>query len=266
MDIDQNISLYFEENRYGNFCLIENDLISNFIRDKGHWEEHLCYFYSKIIKPNSVVLDGGANIGFHTIQFAYLANEGKVYAFEPQPLIYNVLSTNILINGFTNIVSQYRLGLSDKESTEVLTSILNPSITGFGDTIDEYCVNWGGRGFVEGDSEEKAMTITIDSFNIPTLDFIKLDIQGFEYKALLGGINTIKNNMPTIFIENYDGRCGDDEEVKKRERNPIDLLLNLGYKGYRFIFGNNDDCIFTVNQDVISLIENEKHIKFEIIK
>jgi len=266
MNIDQNISLYFKENKYGNFCLIENDLISNFIKDNGHWEEHLCYFYSKIIKPDSIILDGGANIGFHTIQFAYLANKGKVYAFEPQSLIYNVLSTNILINGFSDIVSQYRLGLSDKESTETFTSILNPGISGFGDTINEFCINWGGRGFIEGDGDEEATTVTIDSFNIPKLDFIKLDIQGFEYKALLGGINTIKNNMPTIFIENYDGRCSDDEEVKKRERDPIDWLLNLGYKGYRLLFGNGDDCIFTTDQDVILLIENEKDIKIEIIK
>jgi FkbM family methyltransferase len=254
-----DISLYFKESKYGNFCLIENDLISNYINNYGVWEEHLYYFYSKIIKPDSVILDGGANIGFHTIQFAKLASQGKVYAFEPQSLIYNVLSTNILINGLSNVVSQHKLGLSDNESIETFTAMENPGVT-----MNESYINWGGRGFTEKDGNEEAITTTIDNFNISKLDFIKLDIQGFEYKALMGGINTIKKNMPTIFIENYDGRCA--EYQIEQERAPIDLLLGLGYKGYRLLIGNQDDCIFTLNEEVISLIENENNVKFEIIK
>jgi len=92
------------------------------------------------------------------------------------------------------------------------------------------------------------------------LDFIKLDIQGFEYKALMGGINTIKNNMPTIFIENYDGRCA--EYQIEQERAPIDLLLSWGYEGYRLLIGNCDDCIFTNNKDILNIITN---INFEKI-
>jgi FkbM family methyltransferase len=254
-----DISIYFKETEFGNFCLIENDLISNYINNYGYWEEHLYYFYSRIIKPDSVVLDGGANIGFHTVQFAKLASQGKVYAFEPQSLIYNVLSTNILINGLSDVVLQHKLGLSDIESIQVLSNISNPDIT-----FSENCINWGGRGFTEGDGDEESTTITIDSFNISRLDFIKLDIQGFEYKALIGGINTIKKSMPTIFIENYDGRCA--EYQIEQERAPIDLLLSLGYKGYRLLIGNQDDCVFTLNEEVMSLIENEKNIKFETIK
>ena len=121
-----DISIYFKETEFGNFCLIENDLISNCINNYGYWEAHLHYFYSRLIKEDDIILDGGANIGFHTVQFAKLANKGKVYAFEPQPLIFNILSTNSLFNGLSDIIQQYRLGLSDKESTETLTSIDNP--------------------------------------------------------------------------------------------------------------------------------------------
>jgi FkbM family methyltransferase len=254
-----SISLYFKESKYGHFCLIENDLISNCINHYGYWEEHLYSLYSQIIKENFTIIDGGANLGFHTIQFGKLANKGKIYAFEPQNLIYNVLSTNILINNLNDTVEQHKLGLSDKESIEVFTSMENPGVT-----MNEFCINYGGRGFTEKDGDEKAKTTTIDNLNIDKLDFIKLDIQGFENKALIGGIKTIKNNMPTIFIENYDGRC--DEKIKEQERAPIDLLLNLGYKGYRMLVGNNDDCIFTINPEVVALIENKNKVKFEIIK
>ena len=253
-----DVSLYFKESKYGHFCLIENDLISNCINSYGFWEEHLYNLYSQIIKEDYVVLDGGANIGFYTVQFAKLANKGKVHAFEPQNLIYNVLSSNILFNGLSDIVSQYKLGLSDIESIETFTSMENPGVT-----MGEYFINWGGRGFTEKDGGEEAKIVTIDSFNLNKLDFIKLDIQGFEYKALIGGINTIKNNMPTIFIENYDGRCADYQI--EQERAPIDLLLELGYEGYRLLIGNGDDCIFTINKDIITLIE-KSNFNFEKIK
>jgi len=254
-----DISIYFKETEFGNFCLIENDLISNCINNYGYWEAHLHYFYSKLIKEDDIVLDGGANIGFHTVQFAKLANKGKVYAFEPQPLIFNVLSTNSLFNGLSDIIQQYRLGLSDEESTETLTSMNNPGVY-----MADDCINWGGRGFTEKDGTDKANTITIDSFNLPKLNFIKLDIQGFEYKALMGGNKTIKKNKPIIFIENYDGRCGEDIEVQKRERAPIDLLLSWGYKGYRLLTGNGDDCIFTID-NIDDIIQNS-NCSYEIIK
>lgn len=254
-----SVSLYFKESKYGYFCLIEDDLISNYINAYGYWEEHLFSLYSQIIKEDFIIIDGGANLGFHTVQFGKLASKGKIYSFEPQNLIYNVLSTNILVNNLSNTVEQFKLGLSDCESIEIFTSVENPSIT-----MGEFCINWGGRGFTEKDGNEKAKTTTIDSFNIDKLDFIKLDIQGFEYKALMGGIKTIKNNMPTIFVENYDGRC--DEKIKEQERAPIDLLLDLGYKGYRMLIGNSDDCIFTINPEVMDLVENKNKVNFEIIK
>jgi FkbM family methyltransferase len=255
--MEQNISIYFKQTDFGNFCLLQNDLISNFINDYGCWEGHLYNLYREIINEDDIVLDGGANIGFHTVQFASIANKGKVYAFEPQALIYNILSTNILFNGASHIIHQYKLGLSDKESTETLTPMDNSGIY-WSDT----CINWGGRGFTEGGTEE-AQTIALDSFNLDKLDFIKLDIQGFEYKALMGGINTIKKNMPTIFIENYDGRCA--EHLVEQERAPIDLLLSLGYNGYRLNIGNCDDCIFTTDEKIVEIIKKYDY-NFEIIK
>jgi hypothetical protein len=44
----------------------------------------------------------------------------------------------------------------------------------------------------------------------------------------------------------------------------INNLINQN--GYRLLIGNQDDCIFTLNEEVISLIENKNNIKFEIIK
>ena len=90
------MNIYFKETDYGTFCLLEKDLISSCINNYGYWEQHLYLFYSNFIKPDFVILDGGANLGFHTVQFGFLGS--KVYSFEPQSYVYNQLCANILFN------------------------------------------------------------------------------------------------------------------------------------------------------------------------
>lgn len=233
------MNIYFKETQFGHFCLIEDDLISNFINNYGYWEQHLYYFYSQFIKSDDVVLDGGANIGFHSIQFAKLANKGKVYAFEPQPMIFNVLSTNSLINGTSDIIKQYRLGLSNTKDKLKMTPLNEQKFS-------ENCINYGGRGITDSDlGEEEVELINIDSLNLSKLDFIKLDIQGFELKAFEGGENTIKSNYPIMFIENYTNLETDQQALQ--------LLNDWGYISYRLLCTEHkEDCI---------MLHPEKHIK-----
>ncbi len=249
----EDISLYFKQSSFGQFCLVEKDLISNNINTTGVWEPHLYYFYSQFIKADYVVVDGGANIGFHSVQFAKLASEGKVYCFEPQPLIFNVLSTNSLLNGLSNIISQYRLGLGDKPNNLRMTPLQKQ-------VFNENCINWGGRGLTDGqEGEEIVETITLDSLNLKKLDLIKLDVQGFEYKAFMGGEKTIKKHTPIIFLENYPTSEIDQKVIK--------LLKNWGYAKYRLLCTQyKEDCILLnpkIHNKEIEFIENQKQYSWE---
>jgi FkbM family methyltransferase len=249
------MNIYFKEIQFGHFCLIEKDLISNCIANYGYWEQHIHYFYSQFIKPNSIIIDGGANIGFHSIQFAKLANQGKVYCFEPQPLIFNVLSTNILINGATDIVKQFRLGLGDKEENLKMTPLSEQFFS-------ENCINYGGRALTNSDEGEEEVQLTnIDSLNLPKLDLIKLDVQGFELKTLLGGKDTISTYHPIIFVENYLN-LEDDKKV-------IKLLKEWGYQIYRLLCTENqEDCIAlypSKHTEEIKFIETQNNIKYNKI-
>jgi FkbM family methyltransferase len=245
------MNIYFKETQFGHFCLIENDLISNCINNYGYWENHLQYFYTQFIKPNDIIIDGGANMGFHSIQFAKLANQGKVYCFEPQPLIFNVLSTNILINGATDIVKQFRLGLGDKEEDLKMTPLSEQ-------LFSENCINYGGRALTGGDDgEEEVQLTTIDNLQLSKLNFMKLDVQGFELKTLLGGKNTIITYHPIIFIENYLNLEDDIKVIK--------LLEEWGYIIYRLsCTEQQEDCIalYPLNHiKEIEFIETQQIIK-----
>jgi len=222
----------------GSFVIIENDLIGRFILRHGVWEGHLANIYSQLINETDVILDAGANIGFHTVQFARFGK--KVYAYDPQPTIFNLLSANILFNGATDKVEQFRLGLSDKPG-----SIRMEPVNKFDQPNGMH--NFGGRGLTNDETgEESVELVTFDK----DVDVIKIDIQGSEIYAFKGMEQMIDRCQPWIMFENYE----DGENDKK----VLDFLLNKGYVIYRLMNNLNEDC-FAFKPEL------DKHKKVKIV-
>jgi FkbM family methyltransferase len=220
----------------GSFIVIENDLIGQFILRHGIWEGHLANIYSQLINETDVILDAGANIGFHTVQFARFGK--KVYAYDPQPTIFNLLSANILFNGATDKVEQFRLGLSDKPG-----SIRMEPVNKFDQPNGMH--NFGGRGLTNDETgEESVELVTFDK----DVDVIKIDIQGSEIYAFKGMEQMIDRCQPWIMFENYE----DGENDKK----VLDFLLNKGYVIYRLMNNLNEDC-FAFKPE----LDNHKKVK-----
>jgi FkbM family methyltransferase len=267
-----NKSLEIIESKFGNFIVDEYDLIGNFIKQNGFWEYHLYEIYSQMIDKNYYCIDAGSNIGFHAIQFGFLGK--KVYAFEPQHYVFNQLSTNILFNGLDNVVDSYRLGLGDKEEICQLWNIEHENWVGNG------AHNWGGRGIIQDNldyerannnefrEEDSIKVIPLDSLNIPKCDFIKVDIQGYEYKFLLGAKNMLNNFKPIIFLENHVSENGTPSS--QNEEDTKNHLIKLGYEFYRLNIENKEDCILIhpQNQDYkkhLEILETFTQ-KYNIIK
>lgn len=260
---------------YWDWCLIEEDLISVNIKNKGHWEDHLTLIYQNLIKSGDVVIDAGANIGGHTMNFAYSVGEqGKVIAFEPQSFIFNILTTNILLNNFSSRVNQYKLALSNTikrgkmEATEYREKLIKTEKGMYGWHLDgsPISVNYGGSGISNLNSlknkGENINIVTIDSLNLPKLNLIKIDIQGSELEALEGGVKTLNKFKPTIFIENY-AHNGLSKDIQV-----VNLLKSWGYIGYRLLILNQDDCIFfseNNHQKVLNIL-NKYFSKKQILK
>lgn len=229
------------QTQYGNFLINEYDLIGNFIQHQKHWEYHLYEFYSQILDNDSYCIDAGANLGFHTIQFGNLSK--KVYAFEPQLLIFNQLCANILFNGLDEKIIPYRQALGEKTDKQQLWNIEHE------DWVGNEIHNWGGRGIIQDnygggratDNEYREYDIveivTLDSLDIHQCDLIKMDIQGYEYYAFLGAKDLLYKFKPIILLENP---LSEDEcDIKSKQ-----YLLDMGYELYRYCGASNkEDCI-----------------------
>ncbi|MCG6533930.1 MAG: FkbM family methyltransferase [Syntrophales bacterium LBB04] len=149
--------------------------------------EKICLI-KKVIEPGMTVLDIGANIGFYSTLFARLVGEkGNVIAFEPDALNFKHLSANT--RKFANVTA-HQLACGDK--TQELKLYLSDKFN-----VDHQTFDSGeGRKCVETQS------VSIDDYlnNNRKVDFIKIDVQGYDFYAIKGAIETIKNSPSLIIL------------------------------------------------------------------
>lgn len=151
--------------------------------------------FQKYVPVGGTVVDAGAMIGDHTATYAdWVGYEGKVLAFEPNPEAFNCLAHNTrdMMQVFA-----YRSGLSDGNDSFAMVLSENAGAS----HISEI------KGSVQ--------VWDLDHFRLDRLDFIKLDIEGFETRALQGAFQTIQKLRPVMLIEVNEGalvRAGSSRE------------------------------------------------------
>ena len=172
-----------------------DSLQSRIMRKRNFYEEQsLRFVREKYLQPGMAYLDCGANIGNHTVFFARVAGAKSIAAFEGNPTTFAVLEKNIEINHIRETVQSYNCVLGEKEGTAE-TSLYNP-------------FNMGGTAFQESDSglEMKA----IDSFDFgEKIDFVKMDVEGFEYHVLKGMGRLLRRDRPLLWVEIFDEHYGE---------------------------------------------------------
>jgi FkbM family methyltransferase len=158
-----------------------------------HIEDELRNIFTILdtMPQGAVIIDGGANAGFFTIPVANSIREKnpRMISFEPQVELYRALSGSLALNdiGFCEL---HNAGLGDHAGVAIVPPI------DYGVPQDFGCVQITENG--PGTSVE---IMTIDGLALDRLDFIKLDVEGYECAALAGGIQTIKKYRPYIWIE-----------------------------------------------------------------
>lgn len=137
-----------------------------------------------------VFYDIGANIGYYGLLAAHLGC--RVVSFEPVKAYIECLKESVKINDFEEQFRIFDCALGEKDGTAVFYE------AGSGSTLNP--------AFIDGKSE-RAYNIsvkTLDSLNAGGLNppqFIKIDVEGFEFSVLKGGQEIISRCQPIIFIE-----------------------------------------------------------------
>jgi FkbM family methyltransferase len=203
MKIDNFVLL---DSVYGRFivprtCLFQAEALVK--TGRTHIESELKNIFAILatLPDGSIVVDGGTNAGFFTIPVAHTTQDRgfRIIAFEPQRQLFQAVSGSLALNGYRHVYL-HNVGLGDRSGTAQLPEIDYSVVQDFGTvqlsndtTVQEQ--NWMNDRVVD--------VISIDEMNLPRLDFLKLDVEGYEVPALLGAHNTLKKFRPWIWAEYF---------------------------------------------------------------
>jgi len=163
--------------------------------ESGVWEKHIEDCLISILKPGDVALDIGANLGYFSATMARkVGNGGSVIAFEPVPNTVEQLQLTKAANRLDNLsIMPFALGAADSSAT----IRYNPAVSGNASLYN--------RADFSEHEEVEIIIRSLDSLykdqQIPKADVIKIDIEGHEINAVLGGKHYITISEPAIIFE-----------------------------------------------------------------
>lgn len=217
--------------------------ISRILLTAGSWERGTTRLFEDIIQKGMVVLDVGANIGYFTLIAAKLVGEeGKVFAFEPEPYNFDLLVRNIKLNGYNNVIPTQK-AISDKNGRATLfldkTRWTQHSLT------RGNIVNSGGNSV---EVEVQTLDDFLKDFGY-RVDFAKIDVQGAESAVIQGMRQIIENNKNLKLVVQFS-----PEQLRSFGSSPEEFLNKLTGYGFKlYQIGESKEQMVPV--DIASLIE-----------
>ncbi|WP_299174825.1 FkbM family methyltransferase [uncultured Brevundimonas sp.] len=157
----------------------------------GHYETHVQSVFRNYVKPGATVLDVGANIGFFTMLAASLVGpQGQVIAIEPNSRNVRLLEASRRANNFAH-VEIHNVAAHTQAGTLVLnTSYSNGTVSDLSNDLHALMLS------------EIVPAQSIDAIvDGRRIDFLKIDVEGAELKALRGGRKIIQRDRPLIVSE-----------------------------------------------------------------
>lgn len=178
----------------------------------------------KIIKPGMVVVDIGAHIGYFTRIFSGLAGkDGLVYAFEADPLTFQLLKKNT--RQLQNVQLR-QLAITNQIGT--IDFYHSEEKTGCSSVLPTVPLEFKRRKI-------RVSTADLDSIlaqeGVAKIDFLKMDIEGSEPLALRGMRKTLEKNQGILLVIEFS-----PEWLRSGGIAPLDLLKELKQLGFE-IFG-----------------------------
>lgn len=205
------------ENPFGKYCVplsSQHRLAPKLVLRGGIWERETIEFMRVHSKDRDLV-HAGMFFGDFLPGLASAMSEGKViYGFEPNRENFHCAQWTMALNGLTNVIP-HNFGLGAADSAAKMRVRDNGVARGGGSTI----IKGAGVKIPESDKEEVQVR-SIDGVIPPSADIgvLQLDVEGYEWQALRGGIETIKRCRPIILVETFD-------EAEFNE-----VLAGLGYR------------------------------------
>lgn len=180
---------------------------------KGFYEPGTLHVMRHCLRPGDVFVDGGASVGLMSLFAAQCVEaKGRVLSFEPHPVRYVDLLAGISF-GPHDQVKALQLGLGDEPATFPLYTSVSPSLA-------------DRRGSILAEVEVRRLDDVLSEQGITTVRMMKLDVEGFEGRALRGAAQLLSGDCPPII-------CFEHGVVTDRD-DPVEVLSGHSAARYRY--------------------------------
>jgi FkbM family methyltransferase len=193
----------------------------------GAFEPGTVAAYRRMIKPGATVLDIGANIGAHTLPLARTVGpSGRVVAVEPTRYAFERLTDQLSLNpDLAPRVTTRQAMLMASQSTELVDAI--PSSWPLSTPEGAHEHHLGVSKSTAGAAVTTADALVAE-LKLASVDFIKLDVDGYELEVLRGARGILNDHGPTILFEHSP------YTLAEKGYEPNDMIALLRDAGYRF--------------------------------
>jgi FkbM family methyltransferase len=216
------IKRYVVQTSNGKFFIDPLSNFGHYVLSESGYEPQMVDSLKKILKEGDTFLDVGANEGFFSILASKLVNAtGKVISIEPQSRLQGVLFRNMFENHAYNI-NIFQKAISDSIGSAILS--LSPDI------------NTGSSGIFRLTKykvpteiiPQTTLSELLQLLRIDRIKLMKIDVEGFEYEAILGSKDIFKGNViENIALELHP------HILQERGKSESDILNFLTENGYR---------------------------------
>ena len=219
--------------------------ISNSLITMGVWEKRETEIFLSLIKPHMTVLDVGAHVGYYTLLAA--KRVAQVYAFEPDPESFELMTRSVKVNGYTN-VKCFPAAVTNKTGR----ANFHIDSEAWGNSLSSENVSSPLR-------QLDVETVCLDELYAAgslgdRIDLLKIDVQGAEELVLNGAERILTKCRPIILIE------VEPQRLRNMGTDPADLLKSLERNyGYE-LRAIEDSAQSRLIDDIIEIAERESVI------
>lgn len=199
--------------RFLDYTVNINDGPNFYILYKDIFIKRIYHFQAQ--RPNTLIVDGGSNMGMSILYFKHVYPQSRVIGFEPDPAIFRILQDNVTHNGLKGVtLVNAALGAQSGMATFLADGSAGGHLEGGGDSI---------RVRVEPLSDYLAESV----------DFLKLNIEGQELPVLQEAAASGKlGNVRELVLE-YHGWAGGEQRLGA-------ILELLDCQGFRYLIHDFD--------------------------
>ena len=207
-------------------------------RRNKSWSKHEpeTSYLADLLSGDAVCLHVGASDGRHSYVMTQVAPQARIYAFEPSAFAFEVLKVGIAWHRMGKQVTAIHAAVADKPGELLLVTPKKSS--GRMGRAYAYVAETRPNGQARPDLDDTGMdiqptpVITLDAFcaehGIGHVDFIRMDIEGAEQKALEGALTILDRDCPNVLLEIHpvmlQSRFGGSGEAV------LDLFRTRGYR------------------------------------